>query len=72
MRVAGREASLHRLQTRVLNDAPLVFCPFEELVEFLDWDRRYFAQAKSRELLASDADNESFELQQIAHRGTAQ
>jgi hypothetical protein len=60
------------LHTRVLDDAFLFLCPFEKLIEFLASDAWNVAEADPQSLLASDADNESFQLQQIAQRRTAQ
>ena len=62
------EASLCCFHTRVLDDAFLFLCPFEKLIEFLTSDGGNVAEADPQGLLASDADNESFQLQQIAQR----
>ena len=60
------KASLGRFHARVLDDAFLFLCPFEKLIEFLGSDGWNVAEADPQGLLPGDADNESFQRQQIA------
>ena len=66
------KASLSRCDTCVLDNAFLFLCPFGKLIEFLELDGGNFTQADPERLLASDANNKSLQLQQVAQGRTAQ